>query len=188
MIDARIRGDIGHIGHPFVVQATQQPGLFAVMGIHPHKIKGQVVGPRRLDHLPAQLGFGAIHLRLRGNAGLGAARRIVDPALGQKQTPINQGGFLVRTIGQIDAHLAVIDFAQRPTILAAHSHRGPTLLREATFIQDQGRGRRLNRGRQQPCGLLANRFQQRSILPGRRRNKVRQGLVIPETVRLRSAL
>src|SRR5712692_9679234 len=88
---------------------------------------------RLVDHFQSQFPF-LSKPHLLWNASLCAPLRIVRPTLRQVQTPTQNGGALRAHFVQTDSDLAVGCLAERSRILAFHTHRVSTLLRETGVI------------------------------------------------------
>ena len=148
------------------------------MGIHTDKGKRHFSLLGLKDHLQAQFGFGAKHLSVFGNASFFTSLRIFHPRFGKKQPTIDQRGLLRDAVSQKHPHLTAVDFAQRPTVLTGNADGFVPLFGNPTLVQNQGIGSpRLTR-RHHTDTLCTDRLDQGSILPGRGRDKVRQGLLV----------
>jgi hypothetical protein len=82
---------------------------------------------RALQHPAGQLGLGR-KPDLVGNASGPTARRIVKPALGQVQLPVDHPVPGTAGVGQVDSDLGVVVLAGGPGVLALHPHRPGALL------------------------------------------------------------
>ena len=125
--------------------------------------------------LQRDLGLG-LELDVRGDAGFGPAKRVIDPILWQIQ-PVGDGqAALMGGHGQTYRHLAVVLLAQLAAILPGHTNRVAALLRKAGVVDDPGLDRFVARDRRQHA--LAHTAQHRLIRPGCLRHKMQQRLVL----------
>lgn len=89
-----------------------------------------------LQHCPRLLRLG-LEGHLRRHFGFGPPRSVQAPLLRQKQLAVEKDVSAGGGIGQQRGDLAVLDLAQRTTILLVHAHRTGALLGNAGFIQDR---------------------------------------------------
>ena len=123
--------------------SSQPPQRWAaaidLIGGHPGGRHAGVQGA--LQHHPGQLRLGPEPDLLRDPRGP-TPRRVVGPALGQVQLPVDHRPPLRAGIGQEDAELAVVDLAGGAGVLALDPHRGRALLEEPGLVHHQDRSSR----------------------------------------------
>jgi hypothetical protein len=107
-----------------------------LIGGHPRRRHAGVQGT--LQHQLGKLRLGPKPDLLRNPRGA-APLRVVGPAFGQVQLPVDERPPLAADIGEEDTQLAVVDLAGRARVLALHPDRGRALLQEARLVHYQHR-------------------------------------------------
>jgi hypothetical protein len=75
--------------------------------------------------------------KVTGDFPFGTTRPGRAPCLRQKQTPVQQDLPSLGRIGEQGGHLAILDLAQRSTVVLVHAHRARALLGATRLIQDR---------------------------------------------------
>ena len=121
-------------GHP--VQPATQQRVLTIDRVGGHPAPWDPQPPGMVEHRPRQLWLG-LEDHLLGHRRFGSTRRITRPALGQIQTPIQEGVPLRPNIGQEHPNLAVLGLARRARVLALDPDRLGALLQEARLVQHE---------------------------------------------------
>ncbi len=119
--------NIRYIDQLGLLQLSQKPGLFSIMGIHPHKRKRGSPLLCFQNTLQPQLSFGAKLPGFWRNACLFTPLGIINPLLRQIQTAFDQSRFSGSAVSQEYTDLAVVHLPQSPTILTSYAYRLPCL-------------------------------------------------------------
>ena len=132
--------DRQHVPHAAALQPLPERRAAAVdlIGGHPRRRHPGV--QRALQHELGKLRLGP-EPDLLGHPRSPAALRIVGPALGQVQLPVDHRPALSAGVGQEDAELAVVDLAGGARVLALDPDRGGALLEEPRLVGHQHRVR-----------------------------------------------
>ena len=93
-----------------------------------------------VQHLQGQLVPRAEALPL-GDARLGTPPPVLGPRLGQVEADIDQGVLALRDVAEVDAHLAVLKFAQPAAPLPRDAAGSVALLGYGHAVDDQHPGR-----------------------------------------------
>ncbi len=128
--------DRQHVPHAASFQPASQGWAAAIdlIGGHPRRRHPGV--QRTLQHDLGKLRLGP-KPDLLGDLGSPAAGRVVGPALGQVQLPVDHRPPLGAGVGQEHAQLAVVDLAGGARVLALDPHRGRALLEKPRLVDHQ---------------------------------------------------
>jgi site-specific DNA recombinase len=132
--------DRQHMPHAAALQPPPQGRAAAIDLIGGHPRRRHPGGQRTLQHQLGQLRLGA-KLHLLGHPRGPAPLRVIGPALGQVQLPVDHRPSPGAGIGEEDPELAVVDLAGGARILALHPDRSGALLEEARLVRHQHRTR-----------------------------------------------
>jgi hypothetical protein len=133
-----VAGHRQHIADAAGLQLGPQPGVGAVDLVAGHPRRRDRGVQRAADHGRGQLGLGR-KPDLVGDAGRPQARRIINPALGQVQLPVDHGMAGAAGIHHVDGDLGVLDPAGGAGVLALHPNGRRPLLEVPGLVDHQDR-------------------------------------------------
>lgn len=135
-ISARWLGSTRHATPVPLLQAGQEIGVIAVVGVGDHAGMPDPVGTGPVEQRQGDPGLGR-EGHVLGDLGLAAAFRVVGPALVQGQPRGDRPGDGAFGVVAVDGDLAIGGLAQGAGILAGDADGAPALLGEAGVVEDQ---------------------------------------------------
>ena len=136
---APVGRDRQHIAQAVTTDGRTQPGVGAIDFIAGHPRRGNPGGHGAVDQLGGQCGFGGETLLSVGDSSIGTAVRVVGPAAGKVEGPVDQSVPARGGIGQIHRDLGVLDPAGGAAVLALHPDTVDALLHVAGLVDHQDR-------------------------------------------------
>jgi hypothetical protein len=105
----------------------------------PHRRSPSWPAPQQPGRAPAGPGPAAAWSETTPRPGPGSATagKVLGPAAGQVQLPVDERSCPGAGVGEEDAQLAVVDLAGGARVLALHPHRGGPLLEEPRLVDHQ---------------------------------------------------